>query len=60
MKIAHCYKDVFYKPKWQIRLSFRFGKNIFSVFTVEEFELNSKYLFLTEIVNLNHRKFYNF
>ena len=56
---VHLYNDVIEHPKRQIRLSFRFGKNNYCVFSLKRFELHGNQFFLTEVVNLNQREIHH-
>ena len=53
---AHLYNDIIEHPIRQIRLSFRFGNNNSSVFSLGMFELHGNHFILTEVVNLNNRE----
>ena len=53
---AHCYNNINEHPNRLFRLSFPFENNKFCVFSIKKFELHGNQLFLTEIVNLNHRE----
>ena len=56
---AHYCNDINERPNRQIRLSFRFGNNNSSVFSLKKFELHGSQFLLTEIVNLNHREIHH-
>ena len=56
---AHFYKDIIEHPSRQIRLSFRFGNNNCSVFSIRKFELHGNQGILTENVNLKHREIHH-
>ena len=54
---AHYYNDIIERPKRQIRLSFPFGNNNSSVFSIKKFELNCNQFILTELSTLTIAKF---
>ena len=56
---AHYYNDIIEHPNRQICLSFRFGNNNSSVYSLKKFELHGNQFNLTEIVNLNHREIHH-
>ena len=56
---AHYYNDTIEHPNRQIRLSFRFGNNNSSVFSLKMFNLRSNQFIITEIFNLNHREIHH-
>ena len=53
------YNDIIEHPIRQIRLSFRFGNNNSSVFSLKMFEIHGNQFILTEIVNLNYREIHH-
>ena len=54
--LAPYYNDVIEHPIRQVRLSFRFGNNIYCVFSLKKFELHGNQFIPTELVKLNHRE----
>ena len=57
---AHFFNDIIEHPNRQIRLSFRFGKDLSCVFSLKEFGILGNQFILTENVNLNHREIHHF
>ena len=53
---SHCYKDIVEHLNRQIRLSFRFEKNMTCVFSIKKFEHYGDQFILTEVVNLGYRE----
>ena len=52
----HCYENIVEHMNRQIRLSFRFEKNMIFVFSIKKFEYYGDQFILTEVVNLGYRE----
>ena len=53
---SHCYKDIVEHLNRQVRISFRFEKSKFCVFSIKKFEHYGDEFILTEVVNLGNRE----
>ena len=56
---AHYYNDIIEHSNRQIRLSFRFGNNNSSVFSLKKVALHGDQFILTDIVNFNYREIHH-